>query len=325
VNGKPPAASERQSIQLCECTARDGLQHESGIVATKDKIALIDRFSAMGFKRIEVSSFAHPGYVPQFTDVEDVFRGIQRKPDVVYKATCVNQRAAQRAFAARAAGHGPDEISFPISASETHNLVNTRKTIVQSKEVLRLIAEEMPKGMTLTATVATAYACPFTGPVEPAAVEAMVDYYVSLGIRQVIIGDTSGCAYPYQVESLFQRLLLRFGGVTFIAHFHDNRGAGLADVLAAARLGVTHFDTSFGGLGGHPASIKYAQGLTGNVATEDVVAMLAASGFETGLDLDQLIPTAEFVESVIGRQLHGKVTRAGLPWTTLPIPALSGA
>jgi len=307
-------ATRDHGVTLCECAARDGLQHEAAFVPTRHKIALIDAFSALGFPRIEVTSFSHPRHVPQFSDAEEVLRGIQRRKGVFYKATCVNQRAVERALAAAAEGFGPTEISFVISASEAHNLKNAGRTRGQSMEEAKRIVARALEHFRVVATISTAFACPFSGPVSYQVVHELVSLFASLGVQMICIGDTTGYGYPDVVERRFGRLLEDFPRLTFVGHFHDTRGAALANITAALRAGVRHFDSSFGGLGGHPARITYGEGYTGNAVTEDLVCLLEAMGYQTGLNLERLVETGRDVEATLGRQLSGRVTRSGPPW-----------
>lgn len=301
------------TIILCECAARDGLQHEPEFIPTDDKIAMIDRFTALGFRRIEATSFSHPKHVPQFADAEEVLARIKRGPSVDYKATCVNARAVERAVKAVQGGAGPTEISMVISASETHQLRNTRRSHADIRDEFGVMYETAQgSGLKIVGTIGTAFGCPFTGEVPLAAVEQWVEFFTKLGIKLIALGDTVGMGNPRMVRERFSEMMSRYPGVTWVGHFHDTRGLGLANAIAAAEVGVTHLDSAFGGLGGHPAGIKYAEGHTGNVATEDLSSAIEDMGFDTGLDLDRLVETAIFVETVVGRELHGRVARAGL-------------
>jgi len=307
-----------ERVYLCECAARDGLQHEAEFIATEDKVRLIEAFADLGFPRVEATSFSHPKYVPQFRDAEEVLRRMARRPGTHYKATCVNLKAMERAVAAVRAGAGPTEVSFIISASEAHNWKNVRRTHAEHmQEAEQMAAMAHEAGLRLVATVGTAFGCPFTGRVPMEAVLKLVDFYYRLNVRHICIGDTTGLAYPSEVERRFGTLLDRYPDVQFIAHFHDTRGVAIANAMAALRVGVRWFDSSFGGLGGHPSGIKYAEGHTGNVATEDLVFTLAEEGYDTGLDLDRVLEVSALVEEVLGRQLYARVPRSGRPWSTI--------
>lgn len=302
-----------QRAVVCECAARDGIQHEARGIPSADKVALLDRFTELGFQRIEVTSFSHPKHVPQFADADLVLQQIQRKPGVYYKAVCVNSVAVQRAIRATEAGYGPNEISVVISASEAHSLKNVHKTHDQvAKDLDILISQALAAGLRVVGTVSTAFGCPFTGEVTDEHVERWVRFLLERGVHMICLGDTAGMGNPLSVERRCATLRERYPDVTWVGHFHDTRGCGLANAVAALRAGFDHLDASFGGLGGHPPGFKYAEGHTGNIATEDLVAMLAEMGIETGIDLDRLVETARMVEETVGRELYGRVSRAGL-------------
>ncbi|QDZ01318.1 hydroxymethylglutaryl-CoA lyase [Nitratireductor mangrovi] len=302
-----------RQITICECAARDGLQHEVAFVATDAKVSLIDSFTELGFRRIEATSFSHPKHVPQFADAEDVLKRIIRRAGVSYKATCVNDRAVERAIQAVVDGAGPSEISMVVSASEAHQVRNTRRTHAEVRSGFeRMVEAAQESGLRIVGTIGTAFGCPFSGEVPLAEVEHWTAFFSDMGIDMITLGDTTGMADPEFVRERFGALLNRFPDIVWVGHFHDTRGTGLANALAAVEAGVDYLDSSFGGLGGHPAAIKYAEGHTGNVVTEDLVAVLQQMGYDTGIDMDRLIETAEGVEKTLGRELHGRVTRSGL-------------
>ena len=299
-------------VVVCECFARDGLQHETQVVPTDTKVAAIELLADIGFRRIEATSFSHPERVPQFADAEEVLRRITRRDGVVYKATCVNVRAVERAVAATEAGFGPSEISLVVSASEVHSLKNVRRTHEQMREELdeslRLAGRaDLPAA----ATIATAFGCPFTGEVSDAQVETWVEFFAERGVGTVSLGDTTGMGNPASVERRFGVLRERFPRLSWIGHFHDTRGTAIANCVAALQAGVDHLDSSLGGLGGHPPGIVYGAGATGNVATEDLVAMLGDMGVETGVDPRGLLQASSLAERAVGRHLQAKSRRRG--------------
>lgn len=299
-----------ERITLCECFARDGLQHEPAFVATDDKIAAIDAFTDAGFPRIEATSYSHPDRVPAFRDASTVLAGIRHRNGVLYKATCPNPRAVQRARADLDAGHGANEISLLVSVTESHTQRNLRTTrAAQWNNVAEMVREADGK-FRLIGVLSVALGCPFEGAVDPALVVADVEHFASLGVQHISICDTTGFATPSAVGALFRRVLA-VHGVTPIAHFHDTRGTGLANCMAALEAGCRWFDSAFGGVGGHPTQIEYGGGYTGNVATEDLVNLLEAEGFDTGLDLDLVEAASRLCERVLGRTLESKVARAG--------------
>ena len=299
-------------VTLCECFARDGLQHEPAFVPTEAKRALIERFAAAGFRRIEATSYSNPKVVPQFADASDLLRTLPRKDGVYYKATCANVRAVERALADLDAGFGANEISLLASATEAHTQKNLKRTRAEQWQNIHEMAEAARGRFRLIGTVSVAFGCPFEGAVDPGSVVADVAQFVAAGVEHVALGDTTGMATPKSVRSLFERIARDVPTVTPIAHFHDTRGTGLVNYMAAFEAGVRYFDCAFGGVGGHPAKVKYGGGFTGNVCTEDLVNLFESQGIATGIDLGQLLGAAEYCEQVLGRELHGRVTRSGL-------------
>ena len=295
-------------VTLCECFARDGLQHEPAFVPTATKRALVERFAALGFARVEATSYSNPRVVPQFSDASEVLKSIHRKPGVYYKATCANVKAVERALADLEAGHGANEISLLVSATEAHTQKNLNRTRAEQWQNIADMARAAKGRFRMVGTVSVAFGCPFEGRVDPGSVLADVEEFRALGVEHVALGDTTGMATPAAVKSIFSKL----SGVVPIAHFHDTRGTGLVNYVAAYEAGVRHFDSSFGGVGGHPAKVKYGGGFTGNVCTEDLVNLFESMGIDTGIDLDGLLGAAEMCEQALGRELHGRVTRSGL-------------
>jgi hydroxymethylglutaryl-CoA lyase len=296
------------AVTLCECFARDGLQHEPAFVPTATKRALVERFAGLGFRRVEATSYSNPKVVPQFVDASELLRNLVRKPGVSYKATCANVRAVERALADLDAGHGASEISLLVSASESHSQKNLNRSREAQWQNIAGMAAAAKGRFRLVGTVSVAFGCPFEGKVAIDTVLADVERFSALGVEHVALGDTIGAAAPASVKAMFGKLK----GVTPIAHFHDTRGTGLVNYVAAYEAGVRYFDSSFGGVGGHPAKVKYGGGFTGNVCTEDLVSLFESMGIATGIDLDGLLETAEFCEQALGRELYGRVTRSGL-------------
>jgi len=296
-------------VTLCECFARDGLQHEPAFVPTATKRALIERFAALGFRRIEATSYSNPKVVPQFADASELLKALPRREGTFYKATCANPRAVERALADLDAGFGVNEVSLLVSATEAH----TQKNLNRARAEQWANVEEMVKlaggRFRLIGTVSVAFGCPFEGKVDPGVVAGDVAKFVSRGVEHVALGDTTGLAKPNSGRDMVARMP---AGALPIAHFHDTRGTGLVNYVAAYEAGVRFFDASFGGVGGHPAKVKYGGGYTGNVCTEDLVNLFETMGIATGIDLDGLLATAEYCEQVLGRELHGRVTRSGL-------------
>jgi hydroxymethylglutaryl-CoA lyase len=311
--------STMDAVTLCECFARDGLQHEPAFVPTATKRALVERFAALGFKRVEATSYANPEVVPQFSDARELLRDLPRKPGVFYKATCANVRAVERAIADLDAGHGANEISLLVSATQAHSQKNLNRSREQQwRNIAEMVAAAKGR-FRLVGTVSVAFGCPFEGRVDPGTVISDIEKFLELGVEHVALGDTTGMATPSSIKEMFTNLKQKT--LVPIAHFHDTRGTGLANCVAAYEAGVRHFDAAFGGVGGHPAKVKYGGGYTGNVCTEDLVNLFESMGIDTGIDLDGLLATAEFCERTLGRELYGRVTRSGLnPLLARPAP-----
>src|SRR5499427_4684564 len=296
------------AVTLCECFARDGLQHEPDFIPTATKRALVERFASLGFPRVEATSYSNPKVVPQFADASELLRTLSRKPSTFYKATCANVRAVERALEDLDAGFGANEISLLVSATRSHSKKNLNRTRGEQWENIEEMVRTAKGRFRMVGTVSVAFGCPFEGKVDPDVVLKDVEKFASLGVTHVALGDTIGTATPSSVKELFSGIK----GVTPIAHFHDTRGTGLVNYVAAHEAGVRHFDSSFGGVGGHPAKVKYGGGFTGNVCTEDLVSLFESMGVRTGVNLDGLLATAEFCEQALGRELYGRVTRSGL-------------
>lgn len=301
--------STMSDVTLCECFARDGLQHEPAFIPTDTKRALVERFAAIGFPRVEATSYSNPKVVPQFSDASELLKGLVRSPGVFYKATCANTQAVQRALNDLDAGFGANEISLLVSATEAHSRTNLKRSRAEQWTNIEAMVKAAGGRFRLVGTVSVAFGCPFEGKVDRGSVADDVARFVNLGVEHVAIGDTTGMATPFAVQEMIKRITSK---AKTIAHFHDSRGTGLVNYVAAYDAGVRHFDASFGGVGGHPAKVKYGGGFTGNVCTEDLVSLFESMGIATGIDLDQLLATAEFCEQVLGRELHGRVTRSGL-------------
>jgi hydroxymethylglutaryl-CoA lyase len=297
---------------LCECFARDGLQHEVEFVPTPTKRALIERFVDIGFRRVEATSYSNPKVVPQFADASELLASLSRRAGVHYKATCANVRAVERALIDLDAGFGVTEISLLVSASEAHSLKNLRQSRADQWDNVRKMAAAAQGRFRLIGTISVAFGCPFEGAVDPGVVVADAIRFGEAGVDHVALGDTTGMATPAAMKRLVGRLQREVPAATLIAHLHDTRGTGLVNALAAYEAGVRYFDCSFGGVGGHPAQVKYGGGYTGNVCTEDLVNLFESLGIPTGIDLDGLIATSRLCEEALGRELYGRVTRSGL-------------
>jgi hydroxymethylglutaryl-CoA lyase len=291
-----------ERLSLREVGPRDGLQNEDP-VPTEAKIALIDALSRTGVSRIEAVSFVHPKAIPQMADAAEVWSGITRNPAVRYSALVPNLVGAERALDA-----GFTEIEVVVSASDTHNRKNVNRSTDESlDDIARIIDVVHARGATVQAIVSTAWGCPYEGEVPVERVLSVAARTVRDGADALSYGDTTGMATPTRVTRLIGETRSALPDVPLNLHFHNTRGAGLANVLAALQLGVSDFDASVGGLGGCP----YAPGATGNIATEELVHMVEDMGVATGVDLEAMIAAAGEAERIVGRKLPSQVLRAG--------------
>ena len=289
-------------VTICDVGPRDGLQNE-GPVPTDAKVELIDALAGTGVRRIEAVSFVHPKAIPQMADADEVWKRIERRDDIRYSALVPNLRGAQRALDA-----GVDEIEVVVSASDTHNRKNVNRSTEESlDDIARLIEQAHNSGATVQVVVATAFGCPYEGEVPVERVVNVAGRAIADGADAISFGDTTGMATPGRVTRLVGEVRSANPDIGLNLHFHNTRGAALANVLAALQLGVADFDASVGGLGGCP----YAPGASGNVATEELVHMVEDMGVATGIDLDALLDVAATAERIVGRTLPSQVLRAG--------------
>lgn len=308
-----PEATSRVSIH--EVAPRDGFQIEPRWIDTADKVRFVNALSKSGVAKVEVSSFVSPKAVPNLRDAEEVFRAIERRPDVVYVALIPNVRGAERAFAV-----GVDEVNFVLSASETHNRANMGLTTEQSLVALEGVLN-VGRGVDVRkhATVATAFGCPFEGQVPPSRVIDIVTRSLDFGVMGITLADTTGMANPHQVARIVNLFQDRFGQSPLTLHFHNTRGMGLANILAAYEHGVVRFDTALGGLGGCP----FAPGASGNVCTEDVVHMFEEMQVVTGVDLLSLMALARTLPALVGHDVPGQVAKAGRSFDLHAVPVIA--
>ncbi len=298
------------AISLREVGPRDGLQNEAP-VPTASKVALIDALSGTGVGRIEAVSFVHPKAIPQMADADQVWAQIKRRDDVRYSALVPNLRGGQRALAS-----GFHEIEAVVSASDTHNRKNVNRSTEESlDEIAQVVAAAHEAGATCQVIVSTSWGCPYEGDVPESRVVEVASRAVRDGADGISFGDTTGMATPARVRRLVGEFRSAHPDVGLNVHFHNTRGTGLANVLAALELGVSDFDASVGGLGGCP----YAPGATGNIATEELVHMVEDMGVTTGVDLEAMIDAAAEAERLVGRTLPSQVLRAGPRTRTVTI------
>ena len=290
-------------VTINEVGPRDGLQNEDGYVETNKKVEFIKRLADTGLRRIEAVSFVHPKAIPQMRDASDVMAALPRREGLTYLALVPNEVGARNAIAAAA-----HEIGTVVSASESHNKSNVQRSIAESLNGIAGVAQLAAAASTpWQGYISTAFGCPYEGDVPSAKVVEIARALVALGATAISLGDTIGAANPRQVSTLIRILRAALPDTPLRLHFHDTRGTGLANVLAALEEGIDSFDGSVGGLGGCP----YAPGAAGNVATEDLVYMLHEMGIETGIDLQGLIGVARWAEQLVGRSLPGRVKQTG--------------
>ena len=300
-----------QRVRIREVGPRDGFQNEPEVIPTDEKVRLIDCLSKTGVRRLEVTSLVRPDVIPQLADAEDLLqRLIPRPKDVSYTVLVPNERGLERGLqvSERAGVRLFDEVNLFLSASETHNRKNVNRSVEESLEGLeRVIARALQEGLRCEGVISVSFGCPYEGEVPPERVFGIAERLAAAGCEEVAFGDTTGMANPVQVKDFFGRAGERLAGVELTAHFHNTRGQGLANVLAALESGVASFESSFGELGGCPVP----KGATGNIATEDLVSMLHEMGVETGIDLERLLGCARSVQEVLGRKLTGHLLSAG--------------
>jgi hydroxymethylglutaryl-CoA lyase len=294
-----------KSVRIREVGPRDGFQNEPETIPTEEKVRLIDLLSASGVRRIEVTSFVRPDVIPQLADADEVLMAARRRPGVSFSVLIPNERGLERALEMR---DRFDEVSVFLSASETHNQRNVNRSVEESLAGLEAtLARAGEEGLRREGVISTSFGCPYEGEVPPGRVFEIAERLAAAGCEEVAFGDTTGMANPRQVGEFFAAAGERLAGIELTAHFHNTRGQGLANVLAALERGVDSFEASFGELGGCPVP----PGSTGNVATEDVVSMLHEMGVETGIDLPRLLEASRAAQEVLGRPLGAHVLRAG--------------
>jgi hydroxymethylglutaryl-CoA lyase len=295
-----------QSVRIREVGPRDGFQNEPEVIATDDKVRLIDALARTGVSRLEVTSFVRADVIPQLADAAEVLSRISLPSGVAATVLIPNERGLDNALAAR---DRFQEINCFLSASETHNRKNVNRSIAESLEGLeRVIGRARAEGLRCEGVISTSFGCPYEGHVPPERVFAIARRLMDAGAEEIAFGDTTGMANPVQVREFFGAARAELGAaVELTAHFHNTRGQGLANVLAALEAGCASFESSFGELGGCPVPA----GATGNIATEDLVSMLHEMGVETGIDLTRLLEATRMARDVLGRPLGSHTLVAG--------------
>jgi len=293
------------SVRIREVGPRDGFQNEPEVIATQDKVALIDALGRTGLRRLEVTSFVRPDVIPQLADGPEVLEAISVPQDVSLSVLIPNERGLDRALELRERFH---EVNCFLSASETHNRKNVNRSIEESLTGLeRVLRRARDTGLRCEGVISVSFGCPYEGHVPPERVFEIARRLVAAGAQEIAFGDTTGMANPRQVREFFAAAVQALPEAELTAHFHNTRGQGLANVLAALEAGVESFESSFGELGGCPVPA----GATGNIATEDLVSMLHEMGVETGVSLEALLEAARAAQRVLGRPLGSHVLTAG--------------
>ncbi len=294
-----------QRVKVREVGPRDGFQNEPEVIPTAEKVRLIGMLGAAGFERIELTSFVRPDVIPQLADADDVLDAYERLEGVAYSVLIPNERGLDRALERR---ERFDEVNLFLSASETHNRKNVNRSIAESLEGLEQVIERArAEDLRCEGVISTSFGCPYEGEVPPERVLEIAERLAAAGCEEVAFGDTTGMANPRQVGEFFDAARERLPDAELTAHFHNTRGQGLANVLAALEHGIASFESAFGELGGCPVP----PGATGNISSEDLVSMLEEMGVATGVDLERLVEASRAVQEVLGRPLGAHVLTAG--------------
>jgi len=292
-----------QRLYIQEVVTRDGFQAESSFIPSADKIALINRLSKAGYAKIEVTSFTSPKAIPMLADAQEVMRKIDRVPGVEYTVLIPNLKGAERALEV-----GVDEFNLVMSVSETHNQSNLRMTRADSAKVLgNVIRIAHDAKVAVNVSLSTSFGCPMSGMTPISELMHWIDHFVNEGVRGISICDTTGMANPQHVKEVCEQAQSKYPAMEWTLHFHNTRGMGLANALAAVEVGINRFDSSLGGLGGCP----YAPGATGNVCTEELVHMFDLMGYNTNINLDLLLECSAQLRDLVGRTLPSQLLLAG--------------
>jgi hydroxymethylglutaryl-CoA lyase len=291
-----------EHVRIREVGPRDGFQNEPEVIATADKVRLVEMLARTGVPRLEVTSFVRADVIPQLADATEVLWAADIPDDVSVTVLIPNERGLDNALEVR---ESFDEVNLFLSASETHNRKNVNRSIEESLAGLeRVIERARAEGLRCEGVISVAFGCPYEGDVPRERVLSIARRLVEAGCEEIAFGDTTGMANPAQVRAFFEDIDL---GAELTAHFHNTRGQGLANAVAALDAGVRSFESSFGELGGCPVP----KGATGNIASEDLVSMLHEMGYETGIDLERLVESAREAQRILGRPLGSHVLTAG--------------
>ncbi len=322
-----------KKVVLGDITVRDGFQHEEKFVSTRAKLWCLEQLILAGFKRLEVTNFGSPKIMPQFADADELFQALYKSKlvkdkldEVELTAVTIRERAAERAFDARQKGYGPDRILFMVSTSESHHRRNSGISLAEYwKMAEKYIKMAHENGIKVCGTVSTIWGCPIEGPTELSKAVEFTGRWLDIGADDIEHADHDGSAPPDKVYEYFSMVLDKYPDPKLhVAHFHVTRGWGLANVLAALQAGITHFESTMGGIGGQPANFvddcpvpgtgKYYYAdpnIVGLVSTEDMVVMMDEMGIDTGVDVDKVLEIGKWVEKIVGRRLRSECIRTG--------------
>jgi hydroxymethylglutaryl-CoA lyase len=290
-----------KSVFIEEQGLRDGLQSEGKVVSTAKKFEIINAMIEAGIKRIQVTSFVNPKKVPQMADAENLFAGLAQQNDVVYSALVLNPQGMERAVNA-----GVSHVTASISASDTHSRRNAGMSLnAARKQFSEMAAIGKKHGLTLRGGLQCVFGCRFEGRIDPTAIMDMVKEQLDLGIDEIELADSTGMADPQSIQQICSPIISTAGDKPVYLHLHDTEGKGLANALAALQVGIIHFDTTFGGIGGCP----FIKGATGNISTEDLAFMLGQMGIETGINIDKIAAISRSLEGFFNRRFAGKMHR----------------
>ena len=292
-------ATYPQRVVIEEQGLRDGLQPEKVIIPTVRKIELINAVADAGVKRIQVTSFVHPKLVPQMADAEAVCKQLDHSRDVIYSGLVLNQKGIQRA-----ADAGLRHVGASISASDTHSRKNANASLAEARQrIAEMVRLGQQHNLAIRGGLQCAFGCRFEGPIDKNVVFDLVKEQLDLGLDEIALADSTGMAHPNSISEIAGRVRELAGDTPLYLHLHDTEGKGLANAVAALGVGVSHFDTAFGGMGGCP----FIQGASGNISTEDLVFMLGQMGIHTGIDVHKLAQVSRSLEPDIGKAFAGKM------------------
>ena len=290
-------------VSLCEVGLRDGLQNEKVILATDDKMELLQGLIEAGFPVIEVGSFVHPKAVPQMADTDEVYKRIGQVPGVELRALIANLRGVQRAVAC-----GCKKVKLNVSASRQHNLRNLNMTPEESVAgFAECVEAAKAKAIPVSGSISMPFASPWEGRTPVEDVDSIIEAYLKVGVSEISLSDASGMAVPNQVKDLCEHVREKYPEASWWLHFHNTRGMAMANIIAAMEAGMTRFDTSFGGLGGCP----FVPGAAGNVSSEDVIHMCDEMGIETGIDVVKVMEMSRRLRELVEHELESYVLKAG--------------